>query len=183
MLAKKRTNSRRLANTLAIALLFGLLFMPSWSAAAGLENTAPAEETAGLQAAPEIPADVPEETPAEILEEIPEEIPPEIPTEAPAEELPEEAPVEETPAEEIPAETPADETPAGFPENLSIQAAPTTDVWVNIYRNVSGAAPAYTQVLTLAELASLTSIDASSFYLAAGISAAWTLDTAQPGAA
>ncbi|MDR0381927.1 MAG: VWA domain-containing protein, partial [Oscillospiraceae bacterium] len=37
--------------------------------------------------------------------------------------------------------------------------------------------------LTLAELASLTSIDASSFYLAAGISAAWTLDTAQPGAA
>jgi uncharacterized repeat protein (TIGR02543 family) len=167
MLTKKRTNPRRLANVLAIVLLFSLFSMPSWSAAAGFENTAPAEESAGLQAAPEIPA----ETPAE------------IPTETPADEIPEETPAEESPAEEIPAETPAEETPAGFPENLSIQAAPMDYVYVNIYRDVSGTAPVYKQTLTSEELASLTSIDAPTYYLAAGISAAWTLDTAQPGAA
>ncbi|MDR0381169.1 MAG: hypothetical protein LBH86_04160, partial [Oscillospiraceae bacterium] len=64
-----------------------------------------------------------------------------------------------------------------------LQQAPENGLYVNIYRNVSGATPVYTAFLTSEELVSLTSIDAATYYLAAGISAAWTLNTAQSGAA
>ncbi|MDR0381910.1 MAG: VWA domain-containing protein, partial [Oscillospiraceae bacterium] len=178
MLTKKRHGlHRQMASALALVLLFSLFAAPLQQTALGLD--APENPVADIAETEAAPAEIPEEAPAE---EAPVEIPEEAPAEEAPAEIPEEAPEEEAPAE-IPEEAPEDETPEGFPEDLPIQAAPTADVWVNIYRNVSGAAPVYTQVLTLAELASLTSIDASSYYLASGISAAWTLDTAQPGAA
>ncbi|MDR1157371.1 MAG: InlB B-repeat-containing protein, partial [Oscillospiraceae bacterium] len=64
-----------------------------------------------------------------------------------------------------------------------LQRAPENGVYVSFYRNVSGTAPVYTVFLTPEQLVELTAINAASYYLAAGISAAWTLNTSRSGAA
>ncbi|MDR2670166.1 MAG: VWA domain-containing protein, partial [Oscillospiraceae bacterium] len=68
------------------------------------------------------------------------------------------------------------------PANL-LHLAPGDTVTVNIYRNVSGNAVAYTKTLTSSELSSLTTINVSDYFYAAGISASWALNTSPAGAA
>ncbi|MDR0670863.1 MAG: VWA domain-containing protein, partial [Oscillospiraceae bacterium] len=64
-----------------------------------------------------------------------------------------------------------------------LHRAPGDTVTVNIFRNVSGSAAAYTKTLTWDELSSLTTINVSDYFYAAGISAGWALNTAPAGAA